>query len=199
MLSFFSDPEEIVSLDLVEVRKDQDQLASVATTSCMAANGAACIGCFALSTRSTASAASMRRLTPVDTEEEDLGVCPNPSPSSSTSLGACPFTHVGENGPATRTPFTSGVRRQPYRGTWLLENREIDFRNSPRFSTGHSPFQVRGQPCRFLVTVYRGRRLKRFSTSSINASAISWKISSSLSRLSREGLNKSVLAKWVHC
>ena len=46
----------------------------VATISRMAANGAACIGCVALSTNRTASAASMRRLTAVDTAEDDFGV-----------------------------------------------------------------------------------------------------------------------------
>ena len=46
----------------------------VATTSRIAASGAACIGCVALSTRRTASAASMRWLTAVETADDDFGV-----------------------------------------------------------------------------------------------------------------------------
>ena len=62
----------------------------------MAASDAACIGCVALSTRTTASATSIRRLTAVDTEDDDFGVWPKPSPSSSTSLAGRPLAQVGE-------------------------------------------------------------------------------------------------------
>lgn len=38
----------------------------------------------------------MRRLTPVDIEDDDFGVCPNPSPSSNTSLGFCVVRVTGK-------------------------------------------------------------------------------------------------------
>ena len=37
----------------------------------------------------------MSRLTPVDTEEDDFGVCPNPSPSNRTNSGSPPSFHFG--------------------------------------------------------------------------------------------------------
>ena len=88
----------------------------VAMTSRMAASGAACIGWVALSTRSTASVASMRRLTAVETAEDDVGVWPSPSPSRRTSFGTSLPFQVGEKGPATRTPFTRGRQQPPEEG-----------------------------------------------------------------------------------
>ena len=85
------------------------------TSSFIAARGPACIGCVALSTKITASVASILFDRAVEIVDIDRGVCPSPSPSSKTSLGMT-LLHVGTKGPATRTPLTSGVRSVPNNG-----------------------------------------------------------------------------------
>ena len=62
MLGLFVGARKVVSFYFVEMRKGQDELAAVAvaTSSRIAASGAACIGCVALSTRTTASTPSMK-------------------------------------------------------------------------------------------------------------------------------------------
>ena len=73
-----------------------------------AATGAACIGWVALSTTSTASAASSCSLVCVESAAADFGVCPSPSPSIRTSFGAVELQR-GTNGPLTRIPLARSI------------------------------------------------------------------------------------------
>src|SRR5437870_495861 len=99
----------------------------------------------ALSTKSTASASSIRRDTEVEIAEVKVGVWPNPSPSKSTSRGCWPSVHDGKNGPATRIPLTRGVRRRPNSGAQLLEKRDTILMKDSRSDVSHC--HDTGHPC----------------------------------------------------
>ena len=155
----------------------------------MAATGAACIGWTALSTSTMASVDSIRRVSEVEMAATDLGVCPRPSPSRSTSLGCCPPFQAGRNSPDTRTPFTSGVSSRPKRGEWLLEKRVTVLMKVARSSVSHD--HDCGQPCLLRRTVPSVSSEKRSSTSSMSSSLMRWNSSSSRSRRSSSSSNSS--------